>query len=583
MQIGLGLGAGAHLKKQNENSAALGFPMAESDFHFNAKGSYAGVGAQWHDLRGGNVFTLQGNPVFANGAMILDGAGDYLKLDANPDWLAGAHQDFAGNQWWFAIAGTIGVTNSSDYLMGTWGEANQDGIAIRVTSSGALQFFHRGGGVLSATVGLGTLSDGDDFILVVSYDTDSGVMRYALNDYRYSEVSVSFVSSSGAADGTLALGALQNGSGEIHSGTQLHGFMGGGAFLDVAGFYQVVRRLKDRMAAASYFRALIVMACGQSNAQKLVEDYSSAGQAVFLSALGGYYDIGMLENGATGGAAADKAGDAGYGYFYDGATQSFGAAYDNFLSGVSGAALCPCGVDWIVWAQGETDALQLDGVDYTIADYEAALRAIFARLYADTGAKIALAPIGFDVGAPNSTRDEWQQVRDVQMKLADALSYVFMLPPYYDQGLQDDVHLDQSGYESFAARSAQYLLAREGVVSIVGAAGPVIVSGRFVAGQKLIYLDIVHDGGDDFSIMSDIAYWRVLINGNADNLSLVVRHDANTIAITTLNTMNSGDEVVVQAAPYGNGRDIMISSIAVDNAALPRALAPVSMLVLQEV
>ncbi|MEZ5814792.1 MAG: hypothetical protein R3E13_08795 [Alphaproteobacteria bacterium] len=289
--------------------------------------------------------------------------------------------------------------------------------------------------------------------------------------------------------------------------------------------------------------ALLSLAGG---GQSLMDDYFSStetgGSPGFneLVALGSslYSKEVLAVNGATGSSAVSNLSN-GTNYWWHRSTQTPGPAYDTWLSEIQTQDIIP---SWCFWSQGEEDCHHVDAGGPTRAQYKADLLAVLTRMRVDVNPNmtIGIQGIGRRNGGYFNTGGV-QAIREVQQELANENAWIHMLGYSHDTDLYDQVHLTDAGYTSVAGRVIRRAADLDGQSVTGSTTGPQIVSASR-AGTS-VTVNLIHDGGSDFTPVSGIVGFRFFDDGVEIAVSAAVRTDATTVTLTLASTPSGVEEL----------------------------------------
>lgn len=312
---------------------------------------------------------------------------------------------------------------------------------------------------------------------------------------------------------------------------------------------------------------LRVVGAGQSNIAHQTTLYAGAGKAAFESKTRDQYlNDSTFTNGATGGTAAHASADEGSGYWFDPGTNTTGSAYTAFLSACDLAGRS--NIDAVIWGQGETDAKALTAGTITKDDYKNAVFSTFCRMRADLGQhlQIYIQMLGStDVSDALITDAGFQDVRDVQLELISAHSWIHRAGTAIDLTRADNYHLNQAGYETIAIRNACIILAADGKQNPTGTQGPAVQSATYQ--DDVVTVSVSHDGGTSLS-GTETGAWRLTDDGADVAISGISYPDSSTISLTLGAAIAQGSNVSLWYG-YGKMNGITSSNICRDNNGMP--------------
>jgi len=528
----------------------------------------------WRDLKGladfnavNAVLNNAGTPDAYYG---LSGTG-YFRPDANPDILANLHKTAPGNQWTIVITGQTG-TIDNDWLFGTHPSTGvSNGFGLRWTGSTDLKFHQFTDGALAFATPT-KLENNKDFILIVSFDGDTNELRIWETDQTPVEATLPYNANLNDPDGIFTLGGLTN-RGEFNG--RLYGFMVLPTFiasLDARRIMAYYNDLHGRVYVPDPLNALFV---GQSNMEKLFTDFGGAGATQFQISAGSYYPLVNTVNGAKGAAAVDYNAAGLAGAYLNSTNDGKGEVYGTHLDvAVAASGIHPDNFDVVYVLIGETDSVAVNNGTISEADHKAAYETFVGLLRDDfVNAKIISVPIMSDTNGNEFTG--WGQVRRAQFEVVRDTSWLLEAPGMYDLSHEDDLHLDQIGYEGMATRLVELYAAYNGERSLSGVLGPRAISAVYDPDAEYIEVTIEHDAGSDFTI-SEHRGQVVDVNGAlaGGTSGGVVRVDADTYRVSLpSSSLSSGDDVTY-LWPWGTLRGYNINSILKDNASVSLPLRP---------
>lgn len=333
---------------------------------------------------------------------------------------------------------------------------------------------------------------------------------------------------------------------------------------------------EDTVNSAVGDNTLNALFVGQSNADKLFTAYSGAGDTAFKNEAGGYYDTVNTINGATSGTAAKQEADGGSGYWWLDVGGK-GNAYTTMESAVTASGIASSAINAIFWVQGERDASVLDAIDlqtsasYTEAEFKAATLAVLTQMKSDfPNAKIILVPLGADTNGNEHVG--WTYARRAHYELWNENSWICEGPAHYDLSLFDDLHHDQTGYETMGERLARRIAALHGKRTSVGTLGAEIISVSFAGGTNDMLVNIQHDAGTDIT-GTDKRGWNCIDDGTQTGVTSVARSDATTIDVQQGSVLVAGS-VIQLLWPFGTMKSTVPSGVITDNATNAMPIRP---------
>ena len=264
----------------------------------------------------------------------------------------------------------------------------------------------------------------------------------------------------------------------------------------------------------------------------------------------------ILLDGSTGSSAACKTSN-NTNYWWDNDNNVAGPALNNFHNEVSNAGITPTTV---LWAQGEEDSHDI-GNNTSESDYKSALEAVFNNIRATYGnVNFYIQHIGRRTSFSNI--GGVQVIRNIQKELITENSWCYSAAEIYDLDLHDQVHLTDNAYVTAAQRNAASLLNQTGAMGL-----EIISASR---SGSTISVNLLHDGGNDFTPTNNIDGFKFFDNGSEISISSAIKANSTTIAITLANIPSSGIETLYYG--YDSLSSINIANIVTDNAALPKPL-----------
>lgn len=234
-------------------------------------------------------------------------------------------------------------------------------------------------------------------------------------------------------------------------------------------------------------------------------------------------------------------------YFWATSKQS---SYTTWESRV--ASIAPGKLSHFVWWQGEGN---LGDAKET---YRSAVAAMFAQLRADYGSTLPITVVQLGRNTAGTSNDaDYEKIRDAQIDLGNDANC--SLVSAMDFALADGVHFLSSASAIAGQRIAQCALKAKGDAAY--SRGPRIQ--RAILDGAAINVELIHDGGTDFTPTTGITGFRVLDNGTPATISSAVRVSATRVRLT-LSAVPAGP-VLVQ---YGYGKQPDITGLLRDNTGL---------------
>lgn len=243
----------------------------------------------------------------------------------------------------------------------------------------------------------------------------------------------------------------------------------------------------------------------------------------------------VFVDGSTGGSAAAKTTNA-VDYWWDNALDSVGTSLTNFYSIVDALGYTP---NYVLWGQGEDDSHSID-IDTTAEEYKSATLSALTNMRETYGNLIVyIQPIGRRATFGNT--GGVQAVREKQQELADENSWINLCPETYDQGLNDDVHLDNAGYVTVSTRNSNKMLSDAGY-SVTGSVnGP--TGATAVRSGTTVTVTITHDVGTGFTPTSGIEGFVFHDDGVAITINSATGDGVETITLTLASEPSGVEEL----------------------------------------
>ncbi|NQZ13245.1 MAG: hypothetical protein HRT94_00275 [Alphaproteobacteria bacterium] len=264
----------------------------------------------------------------------------------------------------------------------------------------------------------------------------------------------------------------------------------------------------------------------------------------------------VMVDGSTGSSAASKTSND-TNYWWDLATDTAGPAFDTFINNMANAAVVPT---YILWAQGEEDSHHI-GSNTSRAQYKQALESIFTGMrhtYGDI--PVFIQRIGRRTGFSNT--GGVQTIREVQEELIAENDWCFEAAESYDTTLYDQVHLDDNGYMSVAARNSAAILLQQNAQANV-TTGPEITDATLVGNTVTVTLS--HDAGDNFTPSSNIEGFIFHDGSTSISITSTEQTNATTITLTLASTPSEPTKTLYYG--YDDMVGLNTSNIVRDNSA----------------
>ncbi|MDX1708074.1 MAG: sialate O-acetylesterase [Desulfobacterales bacterium] len=237
--------------------------------------------------------------------------------------------------------------------------------------------------------------------------------------------------------------------------------------------------------------------------------------------------VGLLDF-AVNGSGLRKESDWGTGYWTD---TTPGSIYNRFVKAVSAAG---GSLEFIIWIQGEADAAR--GTVSREAYVDALTHFIENQVRNDinNGATREQLPflLVMMIKRPGGKDKPHQDIRDAQKQIVDSVAECYLAATTLDLKNHGRQHLQPKAYISLGNRVAQTALYVLGLEQYHR--GPQVVYTRRLD-EYTIEIIIRHRGGSDFTPVSGISGWEIVVNGNQVPIDKVYRHDTDTIRIVTRN------------------------------------------------
>ncbi len=283
---------------------------------------------------------------------------------------------------------------------------------------------------------------------------------------------------------------------------------------------------------------------GQSLMQQQTTENAGDGDAAYKTRALTYFDTVVTSQGATGGSALLKSvKDSNYWVNDDAGLVANGNAYTTWEAAIDADFPSPNDVHIIHWNQGQTDGT-INGVSK--ANHKAGLIVLFAAMKAKCpNATIVLDYVGVDTNELQAVA--WQDIREAQIEVIDAVSYVRAGVWTVDQPLVDTVHFNSAGRILYGQRQAD-LAAHYLGKTVAGALGPVATAITAYQDTRNIIVTFDLDGGD--TLLQDIdgtrhIGWRVKINGIESIVYAAQKSSETAFNLSIADFINEGDIVTV--------------------------------------
>jgi hypothetical protein len=233
--------------------------------------------------------------------------------------------------------------------------------------------------------------------------------------------------------------------------------------------------------------------------------------------------VGLLDF-SVNGSGLRKEADWGTGYWEDTAQ---GSIYNHFVTGVTNAGGA---VEFVVWIHGEADAARstVTEEEYLRSLERFILRQV--RVDIDNGSGQAHLPflVVAMVKRPGGQDDSHQDIRNAQYRVIDKVHECYLAATTLDLENQGRQHLSAGAYLKMGDRVAQtvlYVLGEEAYHR-----GPSITEAKRID-DHTVDVKITHRGGTDFSPISRLTGWEILVKGTPLAVADVYRQNSQTIRI----------------------------------------------------
>lgn len=314
---------------------------------------------------------------------------------------------------------------------------------------------------------------------------------------------------------------------------------------------------------------------GQSNAAKMFEDFTGAGNAAYIAEAEKYFNTVNSVNGAKSSAAVrfEAAGSAGA--YLNSTNDGKGAVYTTELdNAVTASGIAKADFDIVFVNIGETDAVAVNNGTITEVEHKQGYFTLCQILQEDfVNAVIVSIPLNSDT---NSTEFVgWGETRRAQYQLSENFNFIKPAPLMSDLLNQDDLHFTQAGYETMGVRLAQLASTYVGKENILGKLGPSITGFDFDTANNQIFININHDAGTDFTVSAKQG-WTTDVDGTLRGAQYVQRENATQIRTRFSSYTITGTEDIQFNWPWGTLRGVTNDKIGIfiDNATNPRSLRP---------
>lgn len=275
-----------------------------------------------------------------------------------------------------------------------------------------------------------------------------------------------------------------------------------------------------------------VLAAGQSNASNRIVNTADANGELGFRKLKNELPVNLIRpmfyiNGATGGSSIFKVSNPSN-FWLDEDTGAYGTALQNCLNKM---AEFGGNIDYIIWDQGEADCGTIGRNIRTIAQYETQLMTIYNIFRSrQPNVKIHISPIGRRAVA-NFNNLGTQEIRELQMRLAARNSFITLGATKFDLSMSDQVHLDNTGYETASLRDG-FAIRRD-----IGQDTPEypVITGA-TRSTVTVTVTIRHSKGTDFTPTTAIEGFFYLANGATQALTNAIRTTNGSQTVTIAHT-----------------------------------------------
>lgn len=234
-----------------------------------------------------------------------------------------------------------------------------------------------------------------------------------------------------------------------------------------------------------------------------------------------------------------------------------GGYTDNLITGATAVG----GIEYVIWAQGETDA----ETPMSESTYKSRLESLITYLRSNiTCAKGGTLPVLISLLGKNDNdaydAGSWG-VRSAQLSVIDEGTAVYQGANLYDQvNFGGGWHWSGDGYIAMGERLANTILYILGESTYYK--GPSIYSAS-QSGSDQIIVTLSHSGGTDFTPTSGIGGFRILDGSSEESITTAVRTNATRITLTISGTLSG-----VITLQYGYNGAITESLVVVDNSTI---------------
>lgn len=243
-------------------SAFLDAVLASAEFDVDATlaASYSGSGA-WqngialpasgaaenaYDLTLAGDMALSGTPGDPAAYMLLDGSGDYAQIAANTPFIQNMIKTTGGSAFWVAFAWRH-VDGSTKVNFATNPAVGSRGARLQSTAGESLQFQQRGDAANIAHT-IGNLTNGTDYLVIMSIPAGGGTVRHWLSTTTKTETAMTYDTTSDNPTGLLTIGAESDGGAALPDATRLYHVSMGNAYIDDAQAAAIFAALEARHA-----------------------------------------------------------------------------------------------------------------------------------------------------------------------------------------------------------------------------------------------------------------------------------------------------------------------------------------------
>lgn len=235
--------------------------------------------------------------------------------------------------------------------------------------------------------------------------------------------------------------------------------------------------------------------------------------------------------------------------------------WNAFISASTGLDSIGGSVEYIVWMQGEQDAISelVTSSEYDTGFSDFKLNQIVGEI---ANIPVIVTSLARTSNASNGTDASWQDIKDGQILIRDGISnilFVNLIDMPFAVGEQ--IHWDPStGYQVAGGRIAQAILFDLGLVTFYKA--PEIASFS-IASTTSVTVSITHFGGTTFTPTSGLTGFIATDDSGDLPISTAVRTNGTTITLTFTRTING---TITLQYLYGQNPDV--TSIVKDNSSL---------------